>query len=81
MSFPSYILRAGYLLSKKEQRLGSPEKPLSALGAIGYRKYWTYAVMRFLYTAPDHIKLEGELELECYCSWLTVLQTLRKLLQ
>jgi hypothetical protein len=57
------LLRIGYLLSKKEQRLGSPEKPLSALGAIGYKKYWTYAVMKFLQTSPDYPKFEGEWEL------------------
>lgn len=51
---------AGYLLSKKEERSGSPEKPLSALGAIGYRKYWTLAVMRYLQHAPDKVTLEGE---------------------
>jgi hypothetical protein len=52
----------GYLLSKKEKRLGSPEKPLSALGELGYKNYWKLAVMRYLKTAPDHPRLEGELE-------------------
>jgi len=50
----------GYLLSKKEKRTGSPEKPLSALGALGYRQYWTLAVMRYLDTAPENPRLEGE---------------------
>ena len=39
--------------------MGSPEKPLSALGALGYRKYWTLAIMRYLDTAPDNPRLEG----------------------
>lgn len=51
----------GYLLSKKEQRSGSPEKPLSGLGALGYRNYWTLALMRYLDVAPDMPRLEGEL--------------------
>jgi hypothetical protein len=51
----------GYLLSKKEQRAGSPEKPLSSLGALGYKNYWTLAVMRYLETAPDRPRLEGRL--------------------
>jgi hypothetical protein len=50
----------GYLLSKKEQRTGSPEKPLSGLGALGYKNYWTLAVMRYLETAPDRPRLEGK---------------------
>ena len=49
----------GYLLSKIEQRTGTPEKPLSSLGALGYGKYWTLAVMRFLQSAPDNVRLEG----------------------
>jgi len=49
----------GYLLSKKEQRAGSPEKPLSGLGALGYKNYWTLSLMRYLQTAPDRPRLEG----------------------
>lgn len=52
------LIDFSYLLSKKEKRMGSPEKPLSALGAIGYRKYWTLALMRYLKDAPDRIRLE-----------------------
>ncbi|KAJ7220037.1 hypothetical protein GGX14DRAFT_354739 [Mycena pura] len=52
------LIDFSYLLSKKEQRLGSPEKPLSGLGALGYKNYWTLAVMRYLSTAPDHPRLE-----------------------
>ncbi|KAF8624525.1 hypothetical protein AX15_005836 [Amanita polypyramis BW_CC] len=52
------LIDFSYLLSRKEQRLGSPEKPLSALGAIGYKKYWTYAVIRFLHMSPDNPRLE-----------------------
>jgi histone acetyltransferase MYST2 len=52
-------LGPGYLLSKKEQRLGSPEKPLSGLGALGYKNYWTLSIMRYLHTASEHPTLEG----------------------
>ncbi|KAI0249151.1 hypothetical protein BJV78DRAFT_718386 [Lactifluus subvellereus] len=52
------LIEFSYLLSKKEQRLGSPEKPLSGLGALGYKNYWTLSVMRYLHTAPDHPTLE-----------------------
>lgn len=53
------MIASGYLLSKKEQRAGSPEKPLSALGALGYRNYWTLSIMRYLKTAPPNPSLEG----------------------
>ncbi|KAH8100899.1 hypothetical protein BXZ70DRAFT_1021503 [Cristinia sonorae] len=52
------LIDFSYLLSKKEQRTGSPEKPLSALGALGYRNYWTLALMRYLRDAPSNPRLE-----------------------
>ncbi|KAJ7454743.1 hypothetical protein FB451DRAFT_1184600 [Mycena latifolia] len=52
------LIDFSYLLSKKERRLGSPEKPLSGLGALGYKNYWTLALMRYLAMAPDHPRLE-----------------------
>jgi hypothetical protein len=53
----------GYLLSKKEGRAGSPEKPLSALGALGYKNYWTLSLMRYLSTASPGIRLDGNYQL------------------
>lgn len=33
--------------------------PLSGLGALGYKRYWTLAIMRFLEHAPSHVTLES----------------------
>ncbi|KAF5382131.1 hypothetical protein D9615_004309 [Tricholomella constricta] len=52
------LIDFSYLLSKKEQRAGSPEKPLSGLGALGYKNYWTLSLMRYFETAPDRPRLE-----------------------
>ncbi|KAG7089863.1 hypothetical protein E1B28_011507 [Marasmius oreades] len=52
------LIDFSYLLSKKEKRTGSPEKPLSGLGTLGYKNYWTLSLMRYLETAPDGPLLE-----------------------
>jgi hypothetical protein len=40
--------KLGYELSKKEGKIGSPEKPVSDLGMKGYRSYWSKTILRFL---------------------------------
>lgn len=56
-----FLIAMSYLLSRKEKRLGSPEKPLSDLGFLTYRSYWTLAVYRVLASASDTLTLEGRL--------------------
>jgi len=48
-------------LSKKEVKPGSPEKPLSDLGKISYRSYWTHVLLTLLsdQTAQDNIQITG----------------------
>lgn len=38
----------GYLLTKTEDKIGSPEKPLSDLGLISYRSYWKDKLLNYL---------------------------------
>ncbi|CAL1272363.1 unnamed protein product [Larinioides sclopetarius] len=43
-----FLIDFSYLLSRKEGRFGTPEKPLSALGRICYASYWESVVIEHL---------------------------------
>ena len=48
------LISFSYELTKREGKVGSPEKPLSDLGKLSYRSYWTYILLSLL------VKYDGE---------------------
>lgn len=67
LTFPQYqqagygkfIISLSYELTKLEGKTGSPEKPLSDLGKVSYRSYWTHILMNVLanYEAKGNMSL------------------------
>jgi hypothetical protein len=43
-----------YELTKREGKTGSPEKPLSDLGKVSYRSYWTHVLLSLLSEHDPH---------------------------
>ena len=49
-----FLIAFSYELSKKEEKVGSPEKPMSDLGQQAYKPYWASTIVDFLLNrAPD----------------------------
>jgi histone acetyltransferase MYST1 len=51
--FGRFLIQFSYELSKKEGRVGSPEKPLSDLGLLSYRSFWAYELCTLLQRLVD----------------------------
>ncbi|EDO39884.1 predicted protein [Nematostella vectensis] len=46
--YGKFLINFSYELSKIEQTVGSPEKPLSDLGKLSYRSYWSWVLLDIL---------------------------------
>lgn len=52
------LIEFSYELTKKEGKLGSPEKPLSDLGLLGYRAYWAETIVELLLQTDDELSID-----------------------
>jgi hypothetical protein len=62
------IISLSYELSKVEEKVGSPEKPISDLGKVSYMSYWSSTLLRLLSQrqwGSDAISIEDLSRLTC----------------
>lgn len=59
--YGNLLIDFSYLLTKVEEKTGSPEKPLSDMGLVSYRNYWRLILCRYFMQTMDHddYKREG----------------------
>lgn len=52
------LIDFSYLLTKVEEKTGSPEKPLSDMGLVSYRNYWRLVMCKYLIEHMPENKLQ-----------------------
>jgi histone acetyltransferase HTATIP len=58
--FGRVLIEFSYELSKREGRIGSPEKPLSDLGLLSYRSFWSEVLVGILKQANEAKRSSGD---------------------
>lgn len=75
------LMDFSYMLSKKDNLISGPEKPLSDLGLLSYRAYWLDVIVEFLLEYPnssvDEISKSTHITVEDIISTLTFYNILK----
>lgn len=79
VGFNGFVLFIGYLLTRVEGKIGSPEKPLSDLGLISYRSYWKDVLLQYLCAHPGSTLSIRDLSQEMAINSYDIVSTLQAL--
>ena len=55
--YGKFLIQFSYLLSLREERVGTPEKPLSLLGRVAYISFWKSAILDYITANEDKSQL------------------------
>ncbi|KPM05895.1 histone acetyltransferase-like protein 1, partial [Sarcoptes scabiei] len=58
--FGRLLIDFSYLLSKKEEIIGTPEKPLSDLGRLSYLSYWRYKIYQYVNDLLQNVEKDND---------------------
>eukprot|EP00892_Ulva_mutabilis_P009320 jgi/Ulvmu1/6760/UM030_0096.1 len=72
------LISMSYELSRIEKKIGSPEKPLSDLGLVSYRSYWTRVLLNLLKQREGSISIK-EMAEETFIKTDDIISTLQYL--
>jgi hypothetical protein len=92
--YGKFMISFSYELTKREHKVGSPEKPLSDLGKLTYRSFWAYVLLNKLKEKAGRITVNelsrstvglvcgggagGGVVAWCWCGWWWVVVMLAR---
>jgi len=76
--YGKFLIAFSYELSKRENKVGSPEKPLSDLGRLSFSSYWTEVLLDILHKHRGNLSIK---DISCMTSIKTedIINTLQSL--
>merc|ERR1719335_1242115 len=63
--YSGFLIAFSYELSKREGRVGTPERPLSDLGQVSYRSYWSRVVLELLRQHRGNLSVKEISHISC----------------